>query len=175
MTQRNLVRTPRKGRFWTTSPVTEEIFTAGIPGQQATNVATTDFQASTGRNLFGVTLAHTWLKGHWLASAAGDNGIVTVGIGVGVYAEGIDQADFPDLNLHEGDWQLHDVRGLREPITTFTPLVPIQLSSVDINSGGQRKIGSPGMSLWVVFQSDQTPSAGSYNFHGALTCLWLLP
>ncbi len=176
-TRRARVVTPRKRRVWTGGSVDLVLGTAGVPGTSPTPTMNTAFLNKVGRNYTpGDTLAHTWLKGLWSQSAAGDSSKEILSIGVAFMPLLIDAADFPDLFDHDGDLQLHDSRGFLEPTTLQTPMQPIQLATVDIESAGMRTVPSGG-GVWTLFcfgQTTNAPSAGSFEFHGAFTQLWLI-
>ncbi len=163
----------RKTRLWTTEFVNES--PGASPSQE--NLST-EFRTKTGReHLPGDTVAHLYVKGLWSQSAAGDSSAEELGIGIGFYPSAMDAIDFPSVLDHDGDWVLHDVRGFIEPTTLQTPLVPIQLAAVDIESRGQRTVprGGSAYSLWFVTESfNGAPSSGSFEFRGAVTILWLL-
>ncbi len=178
MTQRNTrtrTTTPRKNRVWTTSPIDLAISAGGTAGQQF-DVVSSSFIAKVGRALArGDTLAHSWLKGVWTQSAAGDSSFERLYLGLGFYPTQIGASEFPDLSDHDGDWQMHDARGFREGVTVQAVFIPSELAAVNIESAGQRMVPRSGddYRLSMVGQSDNNPSAGSFEFSGALTLLWL--
>ena len=171
-----MVRTPRKERLWTTATVQLTLSSAGVAGSNSNNLST-PFVTKAGRQLLkGDTLAHTWLKGVWTQSAAGDSSRERVHLGILFHPTGLDAIDFPDLSVHDGDLQLHDSRGLREPLVIQDPMVTPQMATVDIESAGQRMVRASGAAttLSIVGQTVVAPSAGSFEFTGACTCLWLI-
>jgi hypothetical protein len=54
------------------------------------------------------------------------------------------------------------------------PMLPAQLSSIDIESAGQRAIPRQASTVFIVAQVGDVPSAGAVVLEGVLTCLWLL-
>ena len=134
------------------------------------------FRAKTGRSfLKSDTLGHIWIKGVYTSVAAGDGSPVHFCMGVGFFASGIDNADFPDLDSHDGDLQLHDARGLLENLLTTRSLEPPELALVDIESAGQRTVpaGGTAYELFTVLQAVEAPSQ-TVTFVGSFTQLWLI-
>ena len=175
---RNIVRvvTPRKRRGWTASDVTLTIGAGGQAGQQRNTIGV-NFRSKFDRDFMpGDTVGYSWLKGLWSQSAAGDSSREHLYLGLGFATTGAIASDLPDLTLHNGDLQLHDGRGLKEPTTLQTPMVPIQLATIDIESAGQRKVpaGGAAYELNLYGASQNSPSAGSFEFTGVLVILWLL-
>ena len=176
MTTRNRLMTPRKRRGWTCTEISFAINAGGTGGTVLASVGP-DFRGKFDRDFIrGDTLGHTWLKGVWTQSAAGDQSRDSLYLGIAFFTSATDANDLPDLREHDGNLQLHDARGFREPTTLQTPMVPIQLATVDIESAGQRSVPSGGQAYDLVCfgMSNTAPSAGSFEFQGVLTCLWLL-
>ncbi len=154
----------------------ESISLAGVPGQRSNSlgaVAEAKLERALGP---GDTLSHSWVKGYWRQTVIGDLSRVQMTLGIGFYTSGVDNGDFPDLARHDGDWQLHDARSLQEPIVANDPLVPRELAILDLESRGQRTIprGGDSYRLFLVVQASQVASAGVWELHAAVTCLWLL-
>jgi len=169
--------TPRKRRVWTGGAATLALNSAGIPGTVLSGNMNSAFLNKVGRNLVSSdTLSHTWLKGVWSQSAAGDSSKEVLSIGVGFYPTLMDAVDFPDLFDHDGDLQLHDSRGFLEPTTLQTPMQPIQLATIDIESSGMRTVPTSGdvYKLFLFVQTTNSPSAGSFELQVAFTQLWLI-
>ena len=179
MTQRNVrVRATRRSRLFVTSHFLLSTNTIGVAGQSSTVAMVTDFQSVTGRQLMNATLAGTWLRGLYTQNGAAGLGPVDCYLGGGMYPAGMDDGDFPNLELHEGDWFIHDGRALRYTGSSGSILSPLNASAgggVDIHSGGQRKVSHAAISPAIVLQIGVAPSAGSVEFNGVLTALWLLP
>ena len=93
---------------------------------------------------------------------------------MGFFARLIDDVDFPDLDRHDGDYQLHDTRTLQEPILQHAVLDPTELASVDIESAGQRTVPSAGQ-VFQLFTVGRMSAigGGSLLFQGGFTNLWL--
>jgi len=163
----------RKERVWVTENISEALSTTAQSIQSLTLV----FETKVGRKLAkGDTLSHTWFKGLWSQSAAGDSSAEQLAFGIGFYPSLMDAGDFPNVLAHQGDWQMHDSRGFLEPETLQTPMVPQQLATLDIESRGQRAVpkSGSGYNLFLVAQSLVAPSAGSFELRGSLTMLWLV-
>ncbi len=167
------MRTARKNRVWTSEFVS-------LVGSQAGTLfnLSTAFTSKMDRSLApGDTLAHSWVKGLWSQSAAGDSSAEQLGFGIGFFNAGIDPNDMPVLLDHDGDWQLHDVRAFIEPTTLQTPMVPQQLATIDVESRGQRTVPRAGNAYVLNLSaiSLNAPSAGSFELRVAITLLWLVP
>ncbi len=175
-TTRARVSTPRKERVWTSSQVQFALSVAGQPGTAFLDLGGA-LVAKLLRSLSkGDTISHLWVKGVWTQSAAGDSSREFLALGIGFFTTDLLTTDMPDLFTREGNLPLHDVRGLREPLALQDAMVTPQLATVDIESSGQRTVpySGPGVQLRMYAQTLNAPSAGSFEFTGAVTCLWLV-
>ena len=176
MTIRNRMITKRKNRLWVTSDISFALGTGGLVGITGVATPTTDFITKSGREMLrSDTVGHSWLKGVWTQSTDGDSSRERLSLGLGFFSPLIDTGDFPLVEDHDGDWQMHDSRGFREPSGAVQlPMVPQQLATVDIESAGQRSAMGAGMALFMVAQTQTIPSSGAFEFQGSLTVLWLI-
>ena len=169
--------TERKTRVWTSGVLTMGMTALGVPGQIGVNTMGARFRSKTGREfLASDTLAHTWLKGLWNLNIAGTTTVrTTLQLGVGFYASGIDNGDFPNMNLHDGDWQLHDIRSGREPVLAQDVYHPdVGIGTILIESAGQRSVPrGVGYDLFAVGQIDGGLSGGTSTVSVGFTQLWL--
>ena len=178
MTMRSRSRTksnvPRKRRLWVSTDINFTLTTALVAGQQFTTNLTDDFKARVDRNIQpGDTLHHLWVKGSWSMDAAGDGSSQDVGFGVGMFNALMDAGEFPSVLIHQGDYQLHDVRALGEGLTVFQPMQPSELASVDIESAGSRTVTHQvNQAIFVAQLGTQTPSS-AVRFRAMVTVLWL--
>jgi len=172
--RRPRMQTPRKDRLWTTSACNLDLDTA--LQREATAQIGVDFRLKTGREfLKSDTLAHTWVKGGYSQDTIGDAGTENVALGIGFFPRAMLFANLPQILLHEGDWQLHDARALREVLVAQTPMQPPELSYFDIESAGQRSVPSA-MAYEPLFVAAirSAPSAGLVELRCMVTCLWLI-
>ncbi len=175
MSNRNRPMTPRKSRLWVSSQVTLPLTGTGPGGQVGVPQLGVDFKTKVDRNFVKTdTLAHVWARGTWSGNITGTATVFPMMFfGIGFYATLSDNADFPDLALHSGDWQTHDARALREALVANEPYLPTELSAVDIESSGQRSApGNTGFELFTVAQSTAT-GGGTQTLRLAVTALWL--
>jgi len=165
----------RKERLWTAAPMEFSVNVAGVAGTIFNPNLGLAFRNKTGRNfLRSDTVAHTWVKGVWTQSAAGDSSRERLSFGIGFFTPNVLAVDMPNLAEHDGDLVLHDTRGFREPTVLQTPMVPQQLATIDIESRGQRSVPSTTTELLFFAQSNTGPSAGSFELQVMVTQLWLI-
>jgi len=163
----------RKTRLWVTSHISLSLSNTT---QGAVDIGA-DFISKMARNFIpSDTLSHTWVKGLWSQSAAGDQSAEQLCFGIAFYPANLTAANMPDVLLHDGDYQLHDARSFIEPPTLQTPMIPQQLATIDIESMGQRSApkGGTAYDLVLTARSGVTPSAGSFELRGSVTQLWLI-
>ena len=164
-----------KERLWTATRMEFAVSVAGVAGTIFNPNLGLAFRAKTGRNfLRSDTVTHTWVKGVWTQSAAGDSSRETLHFGIGFFTPAIDAVDMPNLFDRDGDLLLHDGRGFREPTVLQTPMVPQQLATIDIESKGQRSVPATTTELLFFAQCQEAPSAGSFELQVAVTQLWLI-
>ena len=173
-TRRNHQNTPRKGRLWVTTQIGQIVSQAGV----ASTAMGIDFREKVGREFLPTdTLDHTWLKGVYTHSTAGDSSFEHFALGIGFFTAGVDANDLPDVLRHDGDWQMHDARSFRDSITVQSPLIPIQLAALDIESAGKRSVprgGAASYELFFTAKSLNAPSSGSFEIVASITALWLV-
>jgi len=175
MTTRNrpIVRTPRKRRIWITAQLGIGTGTAGVAGQVRSTALADNLKARLDRDLYEVTLAHTWVRGFWTQLAAGDSTSFQGFLGIGMYPPTMDLTDYPDLSVHAGNWQLHDARELLEGGAVNSVCVPSELATVDIESQGQRTAKGEEEPVMVVQLGAATPSQSVF-LNGEVTALFLV-
>ena len=93
---------------------------------------------------------------------------------MGFYSNLIEAVDVADLQTHDGDWQMYDIRTLREPVLINDTLHPRELGMVKEESAGQRSVPASGdaFELFTV-ASISAIGAGTTVLRLAFTQLWL--
>ena len=180
MTTRN--RAPRRGRVFTTTQVSLTLVAGDIStaSQQSTNQMTSDFETRTGRLARGVTVARIWIRAFYFTLAViTAPSLAQYSLGMGIFTQGIDNGDFPDVDGHVGDWMVHDARTLTDLAisTAPTPLVPNDGSgagsSVVIDNRSMRKLPRVSDDLFLVLQKAST-TEDNIQFRAAVTVMWLV-
>jgi len=173
-TTRTRVFAPRKSRVWVTSEINIAL-SLGLTPVLNTGIGT-DFRNKVGREpLPSDTLAHSWCRGVLSQSAAGDSSTQMFAFGLGFLPTGQLAANAPNVLAHDGDWQMHWAAALLEPTTLQTPLIPQEISAINIESAGSRSFPKAfAYQPMVVAESSGAPSSGAFEFRLAFTTLWLL-
>ena len=115
MTQQNFPRNrvfpPRRADnatlVWATTRINLETTLAGQAGQKAINLNVA-LEAALGRQLVGATILR--IRGRILFES-GTTGLAETTnfmIGAGLFTEGVDEADFPDMELGSASWMLYE-------------------------------------------------------------------
>jgi len=97
------------------------------------------FVTRTGRNLFGVTLGHTWLDAT-LVSDQIETAQNNLSVGIVVAPSLMDAIDFPDVRLHQGDWQLHKHWSFGPQLTIGLMMSPFSVTEMRTDQRSMRKI-----------------------------------
>ena len=160
----------RRRRLWTSQNAEVTLSTGGVAGQIALGLDT-DFIASTGlASMFGCTVVRTFLRGY---IRSGDSTVSDMAafIGLGVFPNGIDQGDYPDLNVREGDWFGYLALPFLTSGVAVKPVQPEEAAYFTAEFRSARKIGL-GETLTLVIQQTITRSV---VYHVTTTMLCLLP
>ncbi len=163
---------PRKDRLWTTSRIELQLAT-GLVSLTSPQI-TLDFRAKTGReHLKSDTVLHTWVKGYYDQSLAGDLTDEALAFGLGWFPKAMLAANAPPVLTHDGDWQLHDARSLQEGAANNAILRPEFGATIDIESSGMRSCpGANAYDFILVTETQRSPSAGTFGLIVNITTLW---
>ena len=104
--------------------------------------------------MMGITLSRTHVC--MLATSAVDEtllGVIKLTMGIGVFAGGIDEGDFPDLQTYDGDWMAYECMVFQMPGVALQPMLPESASFVRADYRSMRKIDT-GESPFLVAQID---------------------
>ncbi len=173
-------RTPRKDRLWTDRRVSITLPAAsvGTASQDSVSFGTV-FETQSARALRGVTVSTMYVSGLLQNSS----GVVTpistrVHLGVIVAPTLIDNGDFPDLSVGDGDYMLRDGRICREEAAEPFIVVPNTGDSwgghYQLHNKSMRQIPKVGYDLFMVAQKDAATET-DWIFDLTVTTLWLLP
>ncbi len=145
----------------------------GQAGQKSVDIGET-LQTGLGiSHLAGYTVVRTFVKG--MATAAAGNTteqIVHAQWGIGIFAGSIDDGDFPDLGLYDGDWLAFGSLVFKNPGVALNTVLPEAAGYVDVSSKAQRRVDRIGEVPFLVVQTNR---AEDYEFSFAISQLWLMP
>ena len=121
--------TSRRRRQWTSVNGQRSIATSGEAGQQFL-VLDTSILAEMGlASMVGMTIVRTFLSIMFQSeSDETTTSPVTLYTAIGVYPDGMDSGDFPDLQTYEGDWLLYRTHIFRLPGVVSTLVLPESVS-----------------------------------------------
>jgi len=177
MTTRN--KGPRRPRLWTTIAPTITLLAAqtGVASQSFLGLGG-PYTTATGRELqSGVTIARVFCN-LLVEEVSPATSAVTfcLAVGVGVFTQNIDAGDFPDLELHEGDWFLHDVRPFAERKTSLENRLvhPTTKAQYQLETRAQRKINRRDETPFLLMQKDAVTDF-DIVVTACVTILWLTP
>ncbi len=152
----------------------------GVASQESNISISSDFETKSGRSLRGVTLARLWVRGLYFTQAVVTTPVVSsYFMGVGIFTQGVDDGDFPNLETHDGDWMLHDARVLIDTSVStdanaLNPEAPAAGSNVVIDNRSMRKIMRDTEAVFVVMQKGSV-TEDNILWKGEITAMWLLP
>ena len=143
----------RRIGLWTSTNTTLVVDTAGIAGQKAVQT-TSNLESGLGlAHLAGYTIVDTRVKVYAESSSAeGGNTLEHASLGIGVFSTGIDEGDFPNLTVYEGDWLWYGTMIFRLPGAVSGTVLPTEFSQLHSRSRAQRRIPDVGLSGWMVAQ-----------------------
>ena len=189
MTQRNrrfIAPTIRRGRMWTTTTGFDLTMVAGDVGvaSQKFNIGISSaFETKTGRSLRGVTISKIFFNGFYHTDVVVTTPILNLfSLAIGIYPEGMDEGDFPDLAAHAGDWLMHDTRILSDRGSATSFPIPLEPNSAGNEAGfvfrivnsSMRKVQRDTDKVQVVVQK-RTVCEENITLTAAVTALWLMP
>ncbi len=102
------------------------------------------------------TAMRVWISGLYTTTQIVSTAVLAeYSIGVGVYSQLLSNAEFPDIETHEGSWMLHDARRLIDQnagtvLTPLEPTAPAGGSQVQINTRSARKLDKTTERLFMV-------------------------
>ena len=180
MTTRN--RAPRRERVFTTTEIALTLAAGNVSGasQQISNQMTSDFESRTGRTARDITVGRVWITGLWFTLATVTTPVlIGLALGMGIFTEGIDAGDFPDLQSHQGDWFVHRTWRLTDRTSATanpTPLDPDDnvgnSASISIDNRSMRKLGRQSDDLFLVITKDVVTEE-NIQLHCDVTVMWL--
>lgn len=165
--------TTQRNRLWTNTDLILNVTAADAAGQVSQNL-TTNLQTGLGiPNLAGYTCVRTFVRG--FVQSDGDNttaGTVFAHWGIGVYAGGIDNGDFPDLSLYDGDWLAYGSLVFRNPGVALNIVEPERAGYVQMDSKSARRLDRIGDTMFFVVQQS---TAQDFLYNLSVSQLWLMP
>ncbi len=165
--------TQPRNRLFSTQVSFLNITASGFAGAKRSNLGAS-LEAGLGvGGLPGWTVGPMWLA--MLLLTDGDNtssSVVTAHVGVGVYPSGMDDGDFPDMALGDGDWMLRSDIIFEMPGVISTLVKPDQVATQRLETRSMRRIERLGDSLFIVVQQNVADDM-IYNF--SATMMWRAP
>ncbi len=164
----------RRRRIWVTTGGSVALSIAGQAGQKSISLRT-DFENKTGVGpMAGCTIARTHVC-FLPESGSGDatSGIHRLMMGVGVYTELIDDADFPNVVRYDGDWLAWECAIVKMPGAASTVVLGLGGDNVRVDSRAMRKIPRTDGTPFIVFGLDTAPTGLTVQF--VVSQLILLP
>ena len=162
----------RRRRLWTADQANITVGTLGVPGQ-ITRQVDVNFLASTGlASMFGCTVARTHTCVLIDSSTNTGTSFIKGWMGLGVFPSGMDNGDFPNLEVYEGDYFAWECFSMLMPGVASTIVLPNEAAFIRGDYRSMRKIGRADERLWVVFQLDTTQIV---RFRFQMSALILLP
>ena len=168
--------TQRRRRIWSTTSSSLLLTTSGVPGQLSLNLSDT-VQGKMGLlSMAGFTVSRTHVC-TLIASGAGEVGLDVHKIiwGIGVFASGIDNGDYPDLDNYSGDWMCYECNIFFLPAQQNQHVLPGEAAFNRADYRSMRKIGRNDESLFLVAQIEGTAPATGILMHFIVSSLYLMP
>ena len=174
------VLTPRRKRLWTVESVSASIAaaTVGNASQVSQNLGTA-FESQSGMNLREATVGRVFINGVYSMVPASSPTQVTIGMGLIVGQDTLDNLEFPSIVTGSGDYFVRDVRTAMEPddnVAGARPLEPHGVSngggSVLIDGKSKRTVKRLGETVWWVAQKVDAIEQ-PLDIDVAVTILWL--
>jgi len=163
----------RRRRVWTNTDDTKILTVAGAPGQKAIDLSSNLLTGLGLAHLAGYTVAHTHVE-ILAQSDVDETGVSRVHMhwGIGIFAGGIDDGDFPLLDLYEGDWLAYGSFLFKLAGAGITLVLPTEQSVRRYESRAMRKIDRIGEVPFLVLQQDSTQGVA---YQVSCSQLWLMP
>jgi len=165
--------TMARRRLWTLTRGGLNLVANGAGGQQHADLGA-NLQTGLGlSHLAGYTVVRTYL--HIVVKSSTGNVSVAdnqAQWGIGIFAAGIDDGDFPSLALHEGDWLSFGTMIFQGPGVALTPVAPTEASVYHGDSKSARRIDRVGEAEVLVVEQD---TSDDYTYKFQISQLWLMP
>ncbi len=164
---------PRRRRVWSNSDASLSVIVPGQGGQKLVDIGA-NLQVGIGiTHLAGFTVAMTHVDLTVMSSSdESGSSFLRAHWGIGIFAGGIDEGDFPDLSLYEGDWLAYGTYHFQLPGAISTLVLPTAQAVRSYESRGSRKIDRVGEVPFLVVQHS---GAENVDYHFSVSQLWLMP
>ena len=149
------------------------LITAGIPGQLKIDLST-NLETGLGlAHLPGYTCIDTHVSVLIRSSSdESQTSLVQAAFAIGVKPTGMDNGDYPNLELYEGDWLWYQAYQFLLPGAVSTPVLPDAAAFQRSHSGASRRITDIGQEMVLVGQQGTSQNV-DYFFQ--VQQLWLMP
>ena len=151
----------------------------GVSSQQSqdlTDALATKLAITPGK----MTAMRAWVNGLYVTSTAVTTPVIgEYTLGIGVFTQEIDNGDFPNLELHDGPWMLHDARRLVDRnagvlLEGLEPANTVGGSCLQLTTRSARKLERVRDRLFMVVQKDRATEE-TVTLSCSVTVMWLLP
>ncbi len=142
-----------RAKIWTSSRLLVALSASGSAGQVSAQTLANLRTALDISHLVGYTVIDTRIRA-LIHSDDGETGggFLELTYGIGIFAAGIDDGDFPDLSLYEGDWLLWGAVQVQLPSAASTIVLPPHAALEIARSQSARRISDVGQSMFMVWQ-----------------------
>ena len=149
-------RTPRRRRMWTADESTITVGTLGVPGQIFRQIDV-NFLTQTGwASMLGCTIARTHTCVRIDSNTNTGNNLMRAWMGIGIFPSGMDNGDFPDLSIYNGDWFVYECYTFQMPSAASTLVLPESAAVHRSDYRSMRKVARPDERVCLVWQQDTT-------------------
>ena len=165
--------TARRRRLWSTTVGSRTVSNAGQGGQASHDLGENVQQGLGIAHLAGFTLSRTHVRILMMSDV--DNtavSVLTSFFGIGIYAGSIDNGDFPDLSLYDGDWMAYGSMVTKMPGALSTLVLPESRAVYEADFRSMRRIDRIGEVPFLVLQHNSTDDI---QYHYTVSQLILLP
>ena len=167
-----VTRRARRRRIWTNDHSTITVGTLGVPGQIFRHVDANVLLNTSLASMFGSTVARTHTCVLIDSSTNTGTTLMKAYLGMGVFPQGMDNGDFPDLEQYNGDYFAWECFSFQMPGAANTLVLPSEAAFTRQDYRSMRKIPRTEERVNVVLQIDATEIV---RFHLQIAMLFLLP
>ncbi len=163
-----------RARLWTSTTFSLPVGTLGQPGQVSVETLANLRSALGLSHMAGFTIIETFVQGI-IHSDTDETALtfVTASMGIGVKPSGMDDGDYGQLDLYEGDWLWFHSQTFQLPGVVSSPVGPIaESASWRTRSHAQRRINQVGDQAIMIIQQDSNANA---VYRGTVQHLVLMP
>jgi len=162
-----------RAKIWTSTIFNINVAASGQAGGQAVNIGGALVAQLGLVFLAGYTVGPIFIE--MLLLSDGDNSasdIATVSVGVGIFDEGMDGPDFPDMAVGNGDYMFRKDVVFEMPGAISSLVNPPQIAHQSLKTRSMRKLDRAGDQAMLVVQQN---NANDMIYHFAVSSMWRMP